>query len=546
MSDFIGVPEGFFKRITQDDMTLFDEFPPDHPQWMGSFDNEKLGVRGVRVLPFACFANATHIVNKLLAKKSKIELDVPIAFSFSRLLKKIFGLQTHDAYRFPGVVSNIAADSNRALRCAIVAGRLELVKLLLAKKSAAELAVPIPFSITRFFKKIFGFETYDEYQFPEVVRNIAVDNNMALTVALAGSHREIVKVFLAKEPDGSYQFPEVMNNIASGDNIALRLAAEHGYVDIMKDLLAQKPDGTYEFPEVVKNIGAEHNSVLSGACMSANVEALKLLLARNENGTYQFPDVVKSIADEDNICLCRAVRGGSIENVKLFLARKSDGSYQFPDVVGKIAAENNRALCVAAGLGNIEMVRLLLSQHSDGTYEFPAVVNALSDDLNVVLNMAIEKRHSDVVNFLLSFESVFTQTENNMGKYGSHITLFVETYLENIRARRNQNTPLYLNKKDASFACAILSNLIRTNASLDKLNLLLEIPDVARLATKKINTLLGLASRMKNTIAHERLIEIPAFKAQNTQGFFLAYRPKKREESIQVPLSASSINSLIV
>jgi ankyrin repeat protein len=83
-------------------------------------------------------------------------------------------------------------------------------------------------------------------QYPAVINNSAVENNMALRLAASYGHLSVVQELLT--------YKTVVDNIAAEDNEALRLAASGGHLSVVQELLTHAV--------VVNNIAVNNNCAL--------------------------------------------------------------------------------------------------------------------------------------------------------------------------------------------------------------------------------------------------------------------------------------------
>jgi hypothetical protein len=138
-------------------------------------------------------------------------------------------------------------------------------------------------------KRLLEKSANGSYDFPEVVQNIAMEDNRALRKAARSGNTEIVKKLLAKNDDGSYEFPLVAQNVAVLDNYALFFSAKNGHIEVVKRLLAKSDRFSFEFPLVVQNIAVNNNYILRSAADNCHYE-ISYILAR-----AQWPNGIKDI-----------------------------------------------------------------------------------------------------------------------------------------------------------------------------------------------------------------------------------------------------------
>jgi hypothetical protein len=126
-----------------------------------------------------------------------------------------------------------------------------------------------------------------------------------LLVAAEYGHIVIVKRLLAKNCNGSYEFPDVIQNIAAENNSGLLCAAQNGHIEVVKRILAKNHDGSYEFPEIIQDIAILDNNALILATERGHYEISYIL------ATAQWPNGVKDIPQGLRWCV-PAIRKGEI------------------------------------------------------------------------------------------------------------------------------------------------------------------------------------------------------------------------------------------
>ncbi|MFI5405601.1 MAG: ankyrin repeat domain-containing protein [Nitrososphaerales archaeon] len=194
-------------------------------------------------------------------------------------------------------------------------------------------------------------------QFPEVIKNIAANNNEVLCKALENDQTAFAERLL--------QVQAVGDNIAAGENRAFRKAAKYGHTRIVELLLQQ-------FPAVVYNIAASNNGALRDAAEKGHTAIVEILL--------QFAAVRDNIAAEHNWAFIVAAKYGHTAIVKLLL--------KYPAVTDKIADNDNYVFCTAAEEDETytAIVKLLLKypavfHHAEmHKQEFEKYVKPFTDD----------------------------------------------------------------------------------------------------------------------------------------------------------------------